>query len=56
MKETPEEMAARAVEWLSSPEGEAAMRRLAEDHKKACERLRKARQVSWEDMNRPVTI
>lgn len=53
---TPEELAASAIEWLSSEEGAAQLKAMFKLLEIQNEERRKARRVSWIQMNTPMTI
>lgn len=46
----------KAVEWLASPEGSAALSKVFEKCRLAIKKRKKAREISWEDLHRPCTI
>ena len=55
-KECLHGLAARAVEWLGSPEGKEAMRRAREASDELIANLRKARDIDWQKLHEPFTI
>jgi hypothetical protein len=52
----PAVLAARVIEWLSSPEGQESMRQAAAQSEELAEKLRAARNIPWEKLHAPFTI
>lgn len=55
-KDDAAKMAARAVEYLCSPEGQESIRRAAADSAEFIEALKKSRHIPWEKLHEPFTI
>lgn len=53
---SPEEIARRALEWMQTPEGQAALRKAAAESKEFADALRAARNIPWEKLHEPFTI
>ena len=51
-----EEMSERIQQWAESPEGQAALKEAITKANEIIERLQKARQVTQEQLNEPITI
>lgn len=55
-KDEAQHLAARAVEWLCTPEGQESMRKAAADNSEFIEALKKSRHIPWEKLHEPFTI
>jgi len=49
-------VAEKAGRWAASPEGKQRINELLLEAKECTEKLNRARQVNWRNLNRPMTI
>jgi len=55
-KQTSEQLAERAREWVTSPQGQQTLSRTVQEAVQETDRLRQARQIDPKTLHEPVTL